>query len=123
MKRILLVFFVFFYIVFSLSGQEYCKERYIADSLYRLRQYPEALGYYKNLLPDIAKRKDLYKIAVCYDCMEQRDSSVYYFNLALEKGFYYPSGFGLEQDKNLSFLREGAGYEVYLNKLNENRLQ
>lgn len=123
MKRKLLFLLVFLYIVFSLSGQGYCKERYIADSLYRFRQYPEALGYYKNLLPDIAKRKDLYKIAVCYGCMEQRDSSVYYFNRALEKGFYYPSGFGLEQDKNLSFLREGAGYEVYLNKLNENRLQ
>lgn len=123
MKNKVIFFFCIFFITFSLMGQEYCKERYIADSLYRLQHYPEALEYYKNLLPDFVKRKDLYKIAVCYGVMEQKDSSVYYFDLALKKGFYYPSGFGLEKDKNLAYLWEVPAYKTYLEKLKENRLQ
>lgn len=123
MKNKVIFLSMFFWINFSLLGQNYCQERYIADSLYRLQHYPEALMYYKNLLPDFAKRKDLYKIAVCYSYMGQRDSSVYYFNRAIEKGFYYPSGFGLEKDKNLAYLREEAAYQTYLEKLKENRLQ
>lgn len=115
--------FLLFIATFNLSAQDYCKERYLADSLYRIQNYAEAVVYYKSLLPEDMKRKDLYKIAVCYRYMQQKDSSVHYFNLAISKGLYYPSGFGLEQDKNLAYLREEPAYKHYLEKLEQNRLQ
>ena len=123
MKNSTLFFIFFVLIVFKMQGQNHCADRYMGDSLFREGKFSEAVVLYKGLMPNSVLRRDLHRIAACFCNMEQVDSANYYFDLALEKGFYYPGNFELGKDKNLACLKDSPQYEEYLEKLKQNKVK
>lgn len=111
-----------FLAILNVYSQEYCYEKFVADSLSDKGLYDEAIIQYRQIDTKNSNRINSYKIAVCFCKKNELDSAAVYFGYALKQGFYYNWEKGMDSDSALFCLKKHPNYGSLSKSVESNRI-